>query len=233
MRNFLNYIVVVFFLTSGCSAVKETSKYQLQTGIYKVNTYGNRTFYASVKEDRIDLHPVVKLSDGFVADSQITSSIAFNELSTQHPITFTAGSFDLDVVTILFKYRPSTSNFPNQLNTNFNGVGYIGYRSDLYRLSSEKTALNTLQKNISHFGYSLGIFGGLGATFMSPYVTNNSIATEYDGVLITKGIAGLIGIGNLTFGAAIGFDHLLDKNHKQWIYQAKPWIGFTVGLNLN
>lgn len=103
----------------------------------------------------------------------------------------------------------------------------------MYRLSSEKTALNTYQKNINHFGYSVGIFAGLGATFMSPYVTNNRIATEYDGVVITKGIAGLIGIGNLTFGAAIGFDHLMDKNYKKWIYQSKPWAGFTVGLNLN
>ncbi len=64
-------------------------------------------------------------------------------------------------------------------------------------------------------------------------VINNRIATEYDGVVIRKGIAGLIGIGNLTFGAAIGLDHLMDKNRKMWIYQSKPWAGFTVGLNLN
>ncbi len=205
----------------------------MQTGIYKVNTYKNKTFYASVEDDRIDLYPVVKKNERFVADSQIASSILFSALKTQQPITFTARSFDLDVLTILFKYRPSTSNFPNQLNTNFNGVGYIGYRSDLYRLSSEITPLNTYQKNINHFGYSYGIFGGLGATSMSPYVTNNRIATEYDGVVITKGIAGLVGIGNLTFGVAIGLDHLMDKNHKVWIYQSKPWAGFTVGLNLN
>ena len=105
-------------------------------------------------------------------------------------------------------------------------VQVIGHRSDLYRLSSEKSALNTYQKNIYHFGYSFGIFGGLGATFMSPYVTNNRIDTEYDGVVITKGIACLIGIGNLTFGAAIGLDHLMDKNHKEWIYQSKPWAWF-------
>ena len=124
MRKNLFYIIVVSFFTSGCSAVKETSKYQLQTGIYKVNTYRIKTFYASVEEDRIDLYPVVKMNNRFVADSQIASSIKFSALRTQQPITFTARSFDLDVLTILFKYRPSTSNFPNQLNTNFNGAGY-------------------------------------------------------------------------------------------------------------
>ena len=50
---------------------------------------------------------------------------------------------------------------------------------------------------------------------------------------ITKGIAGLIGVGEFTFGAALGFDNLLDKNRKAWIYQDKPWIGFTVGFNIN
>ena len=39
--------------------------------------------------------------------------------------------------------------------------------------------------------------------------------------------------GTAAFGAAIGFDHLMDKNHKVWIYQSKLWAGFTVGLNLN
>jgi uncharacterized protein YceK len=55
MKKILFYIIVVYFLTSGCSAVKETSKHQLQTGIYKVNTYMSETFYASVKDDTIDL----------------------------------------------------------------------------------------------------------------------------------------------------------------------------------
>jgi hypothetical protein len=86
---------------------------------------------------------------------------------------------------------------------------------------------------MNHFGYSIGFFGGLGATSMNPSVTNNLVTIEYDGVVITKGIAGLIGIGNLTFGAAVGLDHLMDKNRKAWIYQRKPWVGFTLGLNLN
>lgn len=68
---------------------------------------------------------------------------------------------------------------------------------------------------------------------MNAYVTNNNIATEYDGVVVSQGIVGLIGIGSLTFGVALGLDYLMDKNHKYWIYQGKPWAGFTIGLNLN
>jgi hypothetical protein len=86
---------------------------------------------------------------------------------------------------------------------------------------------------MNQFGYGLGFFGRLGATQMNHYVTNNNVQSEYDGVVFTKGIAGMIGIGDLTFGVAIGLDHLMDKNNKVWIYQAKVWTGFTVGLNLN
>jgi hypothetical protein len=68
---------------------------------------------------------------------------------------------------------------------------------------------------------------------MNPFVTNNNIQSEYDGVVITKGIAGLIGVGEFTFGGAVGFDNLMDKNRNTWIYQGKPWLGFTVGFNIN
>ena len=80
---------------------------------------------------------------------------------------------------------------------------------------------------------SFGLFAGLGATTMNTFVTNNGVSSEYDGVLFTKGIAVMAGVGNLTFGLAFGIDHLMDNNHKTWIYQAKPWLGLTVGLNLN
>jgi hypothetical protein len=51
--------------------------------------------------------------------------------------------------------------------------------------------------------------------------------------VLTKGIAGIIGLNNLTAGLAVGWDNLLDRNKKHWIYQGKPWIGFVFGLNLN
>ena len=68
---------------------------------------------------------------------------------------------------------------------------------------------------------------------MNPWVTNNRIAIEYDGVVWTKGVTGIIGLNNFTTGLAVGWDHLLDRNMAYWIYQGKPWIGFVFGLNLN
>ena len=42
-----------------------------------------------------------------------------------------------------------------------------------------------------------------------------------------------INFNNITAGLALGFDNLLDKNKKIWIYENKYWIGLTFGLNLN
>jgi hypothetical protein len=227
-------IILLAFIISSCNAVKETSKYQLETGVYKVRGHKNKPHYTLVDEEKVSLHPALKTKEGWVADATVTLAVYLSKANAQVTSeTFIARSFDLDVITILFKYRPGIGGFPKQLNTNFNGAVYLGYRSDLYTLSYERNPLNLYQRRINHFAYSLGFFTGLGATSINPFVTNNTTINEYDGVIISKGVAGMIGIGNLTFGAALGLDHLIDKNHTFWIYQAKPWLGFTVGLNLN
>jgi hypothetical protein len=235
MKQFSLYFLFISTISNGCSTIKETSKHQMETGIYKMRHQQNQHYYAVIEDDTITLHPAIKIKAGWIADTSVALAIPLDAANSanRQSITFVNRSFDFDVISILFKYRPYNSGFPNQLNTNFNAAGYIGHRSDLYILSYDKNPLNSYQRTMNHFGYSFGLFGGLGATQINPFVTNNNVQSEYDGVVFTKGIAGMIGIGDLTFGAAIGLDHLMDKNNKVWIYQAKAWTGFTVGLNLN
>ncbi len=235
MKQALLYILLTALVVSGCNTIKETSKHQMESGVYHVKNYSSKPFYVVVKEDSITMHPARKTKGRWLADPSLTSII---HLKTANPngrqqTKFVNSSFDLDVMSILFKYRPYTAGFPNQLNTNFNAAEFIGYRSDLYILSFDKDPLGTYHRSINHFAFSFGGFVGLGATPMNPSVTNNFIQSEYDGVVITKGIAGLIGVGEFTFGMGLGLDHLLDKNRKAWIYQRKPWCGFTVGFNIN
>ncbi len=109
----------------------------------------------------------------------------------------------------------------------------MGYRTDTYVLHYKDSPLGISKRNITHFGFSFGGYMGMGGTAMNPWVTNDQIALEYDGVVWTKGLAGIIALNNFTTGLALGWDHLLDKNKKYWIYQGKPWIGFVFGLNLN
>ncbi len=233
MKQFLLFVAISTLLL-GCSAIKETSTLQMQTGLYKINKQ-KTTSYVVVSDENILTYPITKNIEDRIADSAQKTMVYTKVLSNRYqPLTtFSSGSLDVDVLTIAFKYRPYTAGFPNQFNTNFNAAGYFGHRSNRFILSFDKNPLGTYQPNIKYFGYSLGVFAGLGATAINPFVTNNMVNAEYDGLVITKGIAALIGLGNLTFGAAIGFDHLMDKNHRTWIYQSKPWIGFTIGLNLN
>ena len=74
---------------------------------------------------------------------------------------------------------------------------------------------------------------GIGSTAMNPWVTLDRIPIEYEGVTWAKGLAAIAGLNNFTAGLALGWDHLLDKNNRLWIYQGKPWVGFVFGLNLN
>ncbi|MFN0013356.1 MAG: hypothetical protein ACKVU2_02310 [Saprospiraceae bacterium] len=43
---------------------------------------------------------------------------------------FAKTSIDLDLTTILFKYRPAETDLPAQLNSQFNFAVYSGYRRD-------------------------------------------------------------------------------------------------------
>lgn len=225
-------ILLMLFLGAGCKGIQESSKYQFNEGTYKVNTSGYAgKAWVEVSEDSIRIYPMNK---------PVFDSTQFIDLSypakTASPLKgknqFVTNSFDLDVLTILFKYRPGTSGFPNQFTTHFNAAAYAGYRSDVFKIKYKKRPLN-YKRRIEHYGYSFGGFLGMGATAMNPWVTQDQITEEYDGFVITKGVAVNVGVNAVTFGLALGWDHLMDRNRKFWIYQGKPWLGLTFGLNLN
>ncbi|WP_294671259.1 hypothetical protein [uncultured Fluviicola sp.] len=44
---------------------------------------------------------------------------------------------------------------------------------------------------------------------------------EYDGIVWSKGLAGIFAINRFTVRLAFGFDNLPDKNKSTWIYESK------------
>ena len=147
--------------------------------------------------------------------------------------SFRKSTFDLGAISVLFKCRPTIHGFPPQMNTAFNGSIYLGMRTDLYKLRYKESPLHRFKKSLSHYGYSFGFFSGLGTELVNEFNTEGGIAIEYDGIVNLSGLVAIIGVNNLTFGLALGADHLLDKNKKFWIYTGKPWLGVSVGLNIN
>jgi hypothetical protein len=229
---FLSLIAVM-----SCQPTRQSSKYGLVEGRYSGHGNGQNVVpvYVFPDDDSIKLYSSLLANNGR-ADSAQSLLMAFPAIYHNGPkkYSFSQHTLDLDVLSILLKYRPAVQGFPNQLNTSIlNGAVFFGYRTDRYNLSYQESAFGVEKRSVNHTGLSFGVFSGIGASRIDPFVTRGALAIEYDGLVNPSGIATIIAVDKLTFGLTFGVDHLLDKNHGVWIYQGKPWMGLSVGLNLN
>lgn len=233
------YFLLIIFLPlffCNCEVLKQSSKKDFNEGFYKSRLFHKKLkkVYVVPEENLIKVYTEKGLDK---IDTAIAVKIAFP--ADQKPgdfkgYLFRKSSVDIDINSILLKYRPSVSGFPNQLHTSiFNGVFFVGYRNDMYELKYIENPLHIFKRNIRHYGYSFGVFAGLGTTPMNEYVTQNNIAIEYDGFVNVEGVAVILSIRKLNFGLNYGMEHLMDPNRGFWIYQGKSWVGLSVGLHLN
>ena len=227
---------ILCIVISGCSILQKTAKKDFNDGYYTqcINNTKQKV-YIDIENETVRIHPTKTINNQLFIDTTSICQFYEKEMKSgfQQFTSFNKPSFDIDFFTIPLKYRPQQSDVPQQLNTNLNGAFYVGYRTDKYLLKYIANPKGKVDRNINHFGFSIGVFTGFGNTFLSPTTTNNNVQQEYDGVVWNKGIAGIVAINNFTLGIAFGFDNLLDKNSSYWIYQSKPWVGLAFGLNLN
>lgn len=141
-------------------------------------------------------------------------------------------TLDIDVFTVPFKVRPAVNSFPPQLSPNFSGAMYVGRRHDYFQI---KAMPNRKQQPVKITGVGFGYGGllGFGSVTMNPFVTQGQINYEYDGLVLSSGLAGIYDAKKFNIGVAIGTDFLQDKNRHHWLYQSKPWLGFIFGIDLN
>jgi hypothetical protein len=228
-------IIFLSLFCMSCETLKDSSKYQLIDGFYKTRINDRLTkVYVLAGSDSIKIYR--KEDMGSKRIDTIKSTLIF--FSPQKPnhfkdYSFHRNTFDVDVLTVLFKYRPPVKEFPPQFNATFNGAAYFGYRTDVYKLMYNETPLHIYKRRITHYGYSFGFFTGLGSARIDEFVTRNALSIEYDGLVNLSGFAAIIAIDKLTAGLTLGADHLLDKNSHVWVNNGKLWIGLSLGLNLN
>lgn len=205
----------------GCGTVRNSPRYELGDDYYEFWQKGGKYIkaFAYVEDDTIRIF----------ADDDLKTPIPYNPKQDQF---FLKRSFDVDVMTVGFKYRPGMLKLPRQLNTDFNGNVFLGYRLDRFRIRSNETPVG-LRKSFQHGGLTVGGFFGIGSSAITPWTTNNLTTDEYNGFILSKGLALMIGLNTLTVGVGVGWDTLTDRDKDIWIYQNKPWYGLTVGLNLN
>ncbi|MCC7524791.1 MAG: hypothetical protein IT250_08210 [Chitinophagaceae bacterium] len=236
MLNRLLFVLGMVTLVSSCSILQKSAKQQLADGFYREKSQTiSQSVYVDVTNDSIRIYPTRRTNTKAEVNRFENSRLYLLQRNDSAHTRFLLlkSSFDIDFLTIPLKLRIAEKEVPPQLNANLNGAVYFGYRTDIYKISYELNPLNESVRNTNHLGYSIGIFTGLGNTFMSPTNTNSIIQQEYDGIVWTKGIAAIIGVNNFTVGLSVGFDNLLDRNNRIWIYESKPWIGLAFGLNLN
>ena len=218
MSRFLFLLAICSSLFYSCTTTSVLPKYELGSNYYTFRQSGSepKKVFVEVSEDTIQVFPV---------DSPLVINPSKDKL-------FTRPSFDVDIMVTLFKYRPATGNLPRQLTTDFSGNIFLGYRLDRFRVHHFRTPAGR-SKKIQHKAVTIGLFGGLGSTQVTPWTTNQGTTDEYNGLVLSRGIALMFGINKLTVGMGLGSDYLTDRDKDIWIYQNKSWYGLTLSINLN
>ena len=230
------YIIIsisVIGLLSSCNTLEQASMHGFNSGYYKFES-GNKNVqdvYVDVTDEHIDVyHHINRQPDKeqfLTIPLKTTDSLVVNEM------VFKKQSLDVDIASILLKYRPSVYGLPAQLTADLNIALYTGWRFDYYQIKSKKDPLGRNNFKINSRGYDFGFFAGPGTTLISPFTTRNIRSDEYSGMILQAGIAGFLEFDIASFGFAIGYDYLLNPDREVWIYNNKPWVGFVVGIVLN
>ncbi len=216
----------IFFILIGlftsCGSFKKIPESELTDDYYLFRQQGERytKVYVHILQDSLAIIPL-----NTTIGQVITSKPGKDQF-------FLHRSFDIDVLTVPFKYRPSSKGFPRQLNTEFNGNVFLGYRWDRYRIHENVTPAG-MRKRLQHRAFTFGTFGGFGTSSVGPFTTNYLITDEYNGLILSRGLSAMVGLNKLTVGLGIGWDYLTDRDKDIWIYQNEAWYGLTLSLNLN
>jgi hypothetical protein len=224
-------IATVLILSPACSIIQNNNKENFTEGEYFIKEKGKQRVFANMQEDTVQIYYMNKQKQ--IETSQPAKMYPVYTKEKLSSTKLYVSSFDVDFLTLILKLRPATSGMEAQMNTNINGVLYFGRRIDAYTIKYNSNPLKDYNRQVNHYGFSMGGFVGIGGSTIGPNTTNNQLSYEYDGIILNKGIAAILAIDNFTLGFSVGFDNLLDKNRNLWIYQNKPNIGLAVGMNLN
>jgi hypothetical protein len=219
-------------LFNSCRILEKSSQHGFDSGYYKLKQENKlEDVYVNISDQEVSVYPMAENAPDSVKIISIPLALSGN--SVLSPVTLSKNTLDIDITTILFKYRSPQNGIPVQMTTDFNAALYAGWRHDNYHFLPTENPLGTRNYVTINRGYDFGVFAGPGATLISPFTTRNKFSDEYNGMIIQFGIAGIVESNVASFGVATGFDYLLSPNRNIWIYNKKPWIGFIVGIALN
>lgn len=220
-------------LVSGCGVIDKASQHDFDSDYYVLQRKGQPAtpVYVNVDSGRIDVHGLT--ADKAAGSVLMKISMEPNDSLCHFPVRFYRSSLDIDMTTVLLKYRFATPHLPMQLNTDFNGAIYAGWRHDWYRIYGKSDPLGICRYQSLNRGFDIGVLAGVGSTQVTPFTTGGHGSREYNAPVLQYGLAAFIESNAASFGISAGYDYLLGSERSVWIYNRRPWLGFVVGLALN
>lgn len=230
---YLHLLVTFWCCCTACNVVEKSSSHGFGNGIYTVkhDSVQYRKAYLALQEDTIRVYE--KVAGTLQPTPALTITPPTSDMDCKSSFTFKKQSLDIDITSILFKYRPGQGGNPPELTADFNAALYSGWRWDYFTLKTKKDPLQNCRQNLSARGFDVGGFAGIGTTPVNPFTTGSVVSDDYSGMILQYGLAGFVETTFVSFGLAAGFDVLLTPDKKSWVYHNKPWVGFIVGIALN
>lgn len=225
--------VLALCCCGACSVVEQSSRHGFDSGNFtvKTDTHRLKKAYINVQDDSIVVY--ARKADTLEMPPAFSISLLSNDTICNYPFSFNKQSLDIDITSILLKYRPGRNGLPAEFTADFNAALYAGWRWDYFTIKTKKDALQQCKKEISGRGFDIGAFAGLGTTPVNSFSTLGTVINEYSGMVFQYGLAGFLETKLVSFGLGAGFDALLTADKNAWIYHNKLWLGFVVGIALN
>jgi hypothetical protein len=228
-------VALVALSIAGCAPFDKIYSHDFSAGYFKQkNPDGTQSrVYLETSGDSITIFKAQgkgRSQSAELSSSQKASIGSIRPGGYLYNTTFVKTSADADLSTVLLKYRPQSENVEPQLSANVNGIFYLGFRKDYFRLTSHVSPAGSRNTFIRHLGFDFGPFAGIGITPVNPTTTMFRSVQEYDGIVFQKGFAVFGTFENMSVGFSVGFDNLLDKNSNIWVFNNKPWFGIIIGI---
>ena len=184
----------LFLLTSGCVSLGKLARHDFDSGFYKLKVNGVKPsrVYAKVAGDSVIVYPVSHFGTKEIPNTASSTGTRISRIKPDNYFyhsCFISNSLDVDLTSILFKWRHSMDDVPNQFSADLDVALYMGLRKDFYKIITSVSPIHEEKSYIRQIGFDIGIFAGIGSSPVNPTVTNNRISQQYDAMIFQKGLA--------------------------------------------
>lgn len=138
--------------------------------------------------------------------------------------------------TIPFKYRLGNSGQPADVSPSFSvGLGYhITRETTIYQPIFRNDDNTIVATEPSKRAFSLSPFVGLTSISLNRRTTSETLnegetRTNFG---VTGGFLITVDINDVDIGGGLGFDYGFGPFANEWIYQAQPWLGVSLGIDI-